>query len=239
MEDFMKNLYPILAISMLLSGSLLCMEKPSADFRKTPVKYDMRKEYIDVDPKPMIYHGGPNLRFYGEYRSRSLENGLVSFPVNACDPLPLNTFGPIRYFFLSATGGNTLAVGSAVKVEDPAITNIVVIRGKDDSGCRMEAYLGYNKHDFKTKGKNKICMAQLLAINTKDIRCAQTQPTIFAPITSFLSHMELSREICNHLENVKDRDWKSPVFKQTMLELLGEGWVLREGYNNSWYMHTR
>ncbi len=228
-----KNL---LLITALLAGNnaLFCMEKPASNSSKIAVdKQNTCINYIDVDPKPMIYHGGPNLRFYGEYRSRPLENGLVSFPVNACDPLPLNTFGPIRYFFLSATGGNTLAMGSAIKVEDPTITNIVVVRGKDVSGCRMEAYLGYNKHDFKTKGKNKICIAQLLAINTKDIRCAQTQPTIFAPVTGYLSNADLSREICNRLENIKDRDWRSPIFKQTMLELLGEGWVLREGYG-SW-----
>lgn len=227
----MKNLYPILLISMLLSGSLLCMEKPAVDFRKIPTKHTTCREYIEVDQRPLLSHGGSKLRFYKEYPSR-IEDGKVSFPLTACDPLPLNTFGPIRYFFVSATGGNILTPGSAIKVEDPSITNIVVVRGKDDGiGNRLEAYLGYSVHDFKPQGAHKkIFIAQLLAITTKN-RGIETRTTLFAPAIGNLNNMDLSREIRNHLENMKDWDWKSPIFKQTMLKLLGEGWVLREGYN--------
>ncbi len=234
-----KNLLLITALVSALGTPVLSMEKPEPNVANKPAaKPNVRINYIDVDETPITNHAGSNLRYYGEYRARKLENGIVSFPVNACDPLPLNTFGnKIRYFFLSATGGNNLVPGAPVKVDDPTLTNIVVVRGKNEIfGQRIEAYLGYNNNDFKTKGKNKICVAKLLALNTKDTRYALTIPYFFQPAIGCLNLMELTREIKNHLENIKDWDWKSPEFRKVMHKLLGKEWTLYESPhdNNNW-----
>ena len=59
--------------------------------------------------------------------------------------------------------------GEAVEVTDANISTIVVVRGKNNvNNIRFEAYLGYNKNNFKIIGKKKIYKAQLLSLTTKD-----------------------------------------------------------------------
>jgi len=161
------------------------------------------QDYIEIDPTPIAHQTGSALRYYGEYRARILPNGLMSFPIASCYPLPINMAGNIRYFFTSATAGNISTPGEAIKIEDPAISNVVVVRGKDDGNeNKFEAYIGYNKNDFKNLGRKRVYQSKILAINTKSTRYTENKSSkIFEP-ASHLSRMELAREgIRDNLSN--------------------------------------
>jgi len=195
-----------------------------------------RNDLIVTDLNPVIYYTGINPTvassgFYGEYRARILDNSRVTFPIVSCDPLPLNTFGSIRYFFTSAISGNCPHMGQPIKIDNTAISNIVVVRGKSDSGNRFEAYLGYNHDDFENSGRRQIYQARLLALTVKlvshveNVRFFMFEPASCLSVSSSINCEGMDREISKHLENSKDHNWESPVFHDICRKLLGEGWV--------------
>ncbi len=214
MKAQLSILFSLLAISL----PALAMESP------THRENDRHRMYIDVDSHFINYYVGAPSRFYGEYRARNLDNGLVSFPVSACDPLPLNTFGTIKYFFTSAMQGHILQYGLPIQIADPNISDMVVVRAKNDAtGTRAEFYLGYNKDSFQIKGKKKIYKAQPLFINVKSRQDANPQTYSLAS-SRWISPMDLSSEARKQLTNLKQFDWKNSEFQKGLLALLGEGW---------------
>ncbi len=182
-------------------------------------------EYVDVDIAKIAHYTGSvnNLRFYNEYRPKMLNDNTISFPLNACDPVPIHTFGDIRYFYTSAMAGKFPHPGSPYQIEK--FTNIFAVRGKNDlNGARIEVYLGINENDFKEKGTNKIYTAQLLVLQKKSTkRVNESDNHTFD--TKLLRPHQLSLEISKRLENRKDSGWGNPQFQKAFLELLGEGWV--------------
>lgn len=147
---------------------------------------------------------------------------MASFPLKACDPLPINEFGTIGYFFTSAISGKVHCPGQPVKIEDPTITDIVVVRGKDQlNQTRFEAYLGINKKEFQIKNNTKIYVAKLLALNTKSTRFINEIRCPFFNGCKLLTTLELGQEARKYLKDPNDCSWQDERFLKLCLDLLG------------------
>ena len=211
----------LILCSLFAAASSIAMEMPT-----NVTRHENKTQLADIDAKQLIDHSGSNFRFYGEYRARKLDGNIFSLPINACDPLPIKNFGSIRYFFLSAIEGNILTPGSAITIEDPSITDMFVVRGKDESVSRCEAYFGYNKNNFKTKGKNKIYTPRLIALNVKALRNIEIRQPVLFESSKYLTCTNMGPEIVKHLTISEDNSWRSEKFQNTLIKLLGgEGWV--------------
>ncbi|GEM_PF-2451338 len=198
--------------------------------------------YIELDTATIKNETGQDIRFYGEYRARELNNSMVEFPLSACDPLPLNNFGDIRYFFPSAIGGAVWAVVDPIKISDPAINTLVVVRGKNDAARqRFEAYIGYDKNRFTNKGRKRVYLARLLALRTKSLAHVEyTGVKLFngARTLIFSGYIDndrdnINNEINKHVWDREDRDWNKPAFLETFHNLLGKDWIMSRGYMNA------
>lgn len=208
------------------------MDKPLP--KKSPITAKT-KEFVDIDTHPIIKLTGKVIRFYGEYKARAFPNDIASFPLEAIDPLPILNFGSIRYFFTSATEGNAPTYGEPIKIEDPSITNIFAVRGKDDAnGNRFEAYYGFNKNNFKMKNKNKIYTGQLLSLKLKSTQDTSSMNISISGMVNYLRTTEMVQEAQKYIEDPKDMNWNNEKFWQLLLKMLGgSGWKQMLDYSYS------
>ena len=63
------------------------------------------QDFINLGDAQIGYYTGANVKYYNEYRPRQFE-GFTSFPVNRCDPVPVDRIGALKVFFTSAIEGH-------------------------------------------------------------------------------------------------------------------------------------
>lgn len=225
-EMVINKIKYILTLSVALVANSYCMDvnQPVNRMRKSRATSARAKEYVDVDLTEIGDHVGANgLRFYTEYRPKIEDKDTILFPLRSCDPVPIHTFGDIRYFYTSAIPGKFAQHGAPYQVEN--FTNIIAVRGKNDAnGNRFEAYLGINKNEFEKKGKNKIYIAHLLVMQVKSTKHVD-EHRHYAFDTKHLSSNQLGLEIRKRLENQEAVAWGNSQYQKVFHELIGEGWV--------------
>lgn len=206
-----------------------------------------RNDYINVKEREISYHTG-NVRFYGEYRPQLLEDNIVSFPLNACDPVPVETFGTAQYFFTSATQGRVPTPGEAITIDETA-TNVIAVRGKcDTNGHRVESYIGYNKNDFQQDGHKRIFTPSFVLLQIKNTKHVDEtrKAMIIGGNLSNIHSLNISREVSRYLAGKKALDPVAPAVEtrpsasrriqrapidseadkqEAMRALLGDGWM--------------
>ncbi len=202
-------------------------------------EHTLVREFINIDSRTVEYYTGSNLRYYKEYKGFLVPkcHGVVSFPLENCDPLPLESAGDLKFFFTSAVEGSQVTPGTAARVIDPNISKVIAIRGKSESnGHWAQVYLGIDSNDFKLMGyKNskKIYNAKIMAIQSKDTAHVETRCyfppknpmhgyafSSEAPANAcYLDITAIGLEVRKHLTNPKDCDWNNATFKKILAEL--------------------
>jgi hypothetical protein len=241
LEGFMGKMSQFfLMSSFALVGFVSAMDpvrKPS----RMPLK---EKRYLELENSQVWYYVGDDVNYYKEYRSKSMGNNLVTFPLECTDPLPIEYCGDTRFFVTSAKVGSTKAGsfymhGQAYTILNPSITQVVVVRGiARSNNCPLQAYLGFNFKDFKSagyKGCNKIHTARILALTTKKQQDGNSfgyswgyQHSInLTDVKSFGNQeigLEVKKIMLEHGIQEEDfkRSWNSPLFQAKVRELLGE-----------------
>lgn len=213
--------------------------KVSKDKKLDTAAQRMVREFINIDNRIVEYYTGTNVRYYKEYKSFHVpkSDSLVSFPLENCDPLPLEKAGDLRFFFTSSVAGSQATGGAAVRIIDPNITKIIVIRGKSESnGHWAQVYIGIDPNDFKLMGyrnSKKIYNAKILVIQSKDTAHVETRCYYPPknPIHGYAFSSESPAYACNldsttmalevkkHLLDPKDFNWNGETFQKILAEL--------------------
>lgn len=179
--------------------------------------------YVEIGDNQVEYHTGAQIKYFGEYSAYRVRPDFVSFPVERCDPLPIEQAGAIKFFFTSAIEGTLPVPGQPVHIIAPNITQVVVVRAKSESnGHTAQVYVGIDLNKFKCagyKGCNKIYIGEILAIQHKDTQHVEMTGCYFGSSAKYLDSMVLGKEMKNLLENPIDYNWSSPVFQQHLNRL--------------------
>lgn len=180
--------------------------------------------YIDIDDYQVSYYTGDKFSYYNEYRaSRKIGKNLVSFPLGCCDPLPLASFGSIKYFFTSAIEGQFPKNGQAYCITDPTIKQIIAVRARSSNGYWAQVYIGFDPDNFKTmgyKGYKAIYNGKVVAIQYKNTKHIEQRGCYISSEVAYLDNLNMALEVRKYLMDSKDFDWMSPVFRKKFKELL-------------------
>lgn len=183
--------------------------------------------YIDLDESQMHqieYYTGCNIRFYNEYKPKKLK-GVISFPLQCCDPLPVYNIGELKVFFSSAIEGHLPTPGQGILIPNAEhLTEIVAVRGKAESNGRwVQAYIGYDPQDYKSLRDKKVYKAHLLAIQTKNPRHTEERSLQYFLGAQFLSNSHIGLEVRKHLKDSKDWNWQNEHFLSIFHDLIPQG----------------
>jgi hypothetical protein len=147
--------------------------------------------FVELPMKEMIYYTALT-EFYKEYKAQvdqnKSEESIVSFPIRSCDPLPIKTFGGVRWFTTSAISGNRGEHGINFEIVNPSITNVLAVRGKTSNG-KAEFYFGYdaNNPNFNN-GKKKVFQGILLyLVNKQPLYSTENRSVMAFPDVAYLS----------------------------------------------------
>lgn len=191
--------------------------------------------YIDLDDGQVGYYTGAHVRYYKEYTPKQFE-GITSFPVHRCDPVPIDNINDLKVFFTSAIEGHQPIPGQGIVIPMPeSITKILAVRGKSESsGIRVEAYIGYNPSAYEVKGRNrnKIYKAILLVAQVKNTRNVENRSVHLFSGAQYLTNMMIAQEIKKHLSEPKDWNWNGELFQQHFQQMLPK----REGFSIAHHM---
>ena len=149
------------ASSSASSSSSNSAPREYVDFQDKDIPY-IESIYAGHEQKKMIditYLVGNNFNYYKGYRAKRIKENVVSFPLEACTPIPFKIYGDLHYFISSAVRGTNLRHatgfwGSGYEITDPNITRVVAVRGKTEGGRWSQIYLGLDAGE--KKGKNII-----------------------------------------------------------------------------------
>lgn len=184
------------------------------------------RHYIEIEDDKVEYYTGCNINYYGEYHAKRKTDKkyTVSFPIDRCDPLPLEKFGEIKLFFTSAIEGNVPQPGIPCMITDASITQILAVRARANSNNhRAQIYIGFDPADFKRSGYkdcNALYAGKILAIQYKNTTHVECTGCYLGSGVRHLTNMELSLEVRKYLTDSKDFSWKSPVFQKKIQEFL-------------------
>lgn len=223
----MKNLILTLMLSaaMLATSPAFAMLAKESHERTASKPISQKREFIEFHDEDVEYYTGSNLRYYGEYRPKQMGKNFISFPLSACDPLPIHQCGSLKFFFISAITGNCPCTGDPIVLPEP-LTEVRAVRAKANSnGQWTQVYFGYDSNQYNMIGNKKVYQAQLLVLRTKDTRNVQNRTYRCFSGAEYLSNMLVAKEVKIHLENSQDWNWNSPVFQSVLADLLpiGEG----------------
>jgi len=181
------------------------------------------QDYIDLKSDKIEYYTGVNIRYYKEYAPKQFE-GVTSFPVHRCDPVPIDNIGNLKVFFTSAIEGHQPLSGQGIVIPTPeSLTKIIVVRGKSESsGHRVEVYAGYNPDDYELKGRyrNKIHKAVLLALQVKDTHYVENRLVHLLSDAQYLTSWMIGTEIKKRFSDSKDWNWNGEVFQQHFQQMI-------------------
>lgn len=158
---------------------------------KQPMKQPLQFDLVQLPMKTMAYYTALT-EFYKEYKNQidQNENGelIVSFSIKSCDPLPIKTFGGVRWFTTSAISGNRGEHGINFEIVNPSITNVLAVRGKTSNG-KAEFYFGYDANNPKfNNGKKKVFQGILLYLVNKQPLYSTENRSVWAfPDVAYLS----------------------------------------------------
>jgi len=159
-------------------------------FQQQRQQQNSQFDFVEFPTQEMHYYTGVST-FYNEYKARAEVNkngdSIVSFPVRSCDPLPINSFGDVRWFWTSAVKG--VGLGNSIEIINPSITNILVVRGKHPLGAsRSEIYFGYDSNNpiFRSAHK-RVFQGILLHTMTKSRESVAGHYHIFPNEAAYLS----------------------------------------------------
>lgn len=237
---------------VLVLLSVFCLEameqeaKPVRRSRNRNVamrkKESKGKEYIDLAPaliKDIEYHTGTNIQFFKEYGAQNKSDGTVSFPKKKTDPVPIKTFGSLRYFFPSASVSNRgpeLAMPLLISDQE-TVEQVIAVRGRASNNHKVYVYLGINRDNGKKvgyKGSNTVYAATIVAMQRKNLfyDCKAQCELYFYDGKEYsepnwgkieiLHNMKMFQELKKYLDDKKDWDAKSPKYQEKVKELLGD-----------------
>lgn len=213
------NIFSLALVSLSITSfhtDLLGMASSSSHSRPL-------REYVDLKDKLAHDWAGPDLQYYKEYHAHRVNNDTVSFPLDSCDPLPVQTFDNLKYFFTSAIESNTSCLrynGEPLQISEPTVDKIIAVRGKGSAGTWAHIYAGYNSNNFKLIKNKKIFEAKLLYLWCKDTRNPQRQ-SVHYPLESLVKHFgntEIALAIRPHLSDSKNYNWRDPEFQKIFRE---------------------
>lgn len=147
-------------------------------------------DFVELSVNTMRYYTTLT-EFYKEYKAREQvnKNGelIVSFPVYCCDPLPIKSFGDVRWFTTSAISGNRGEDGINFEILNPFITNILAVRAKTNNG-RAEFYFGYDANNpiFRKANKRVFQGILLYLVNKEPLYMDQNRSVWAFPDVAYL-----------------------------------------------------
>src|SRR5262249_19293736 len=141
-----------------------------------------------------------------------------------CDPLPLEVFGTIKWFFSSAMRDPVLYFGEAIAVTNPSITNVYAVRGQTDNDNWVHIYFGLDAHNPKfSNATYSVYQGNILYVVSKNISPTEKNNYYFSFDAKCLDSATINAEISKYIK--VDSPAFPYVFKNLFLRKNGSDYI--------------